>query len=672
MKNSTREIRAKMPAWIPLAIAARIREAGAVVYDFTLSRSEKKVLRTPKPIKPSVWSERHRVVTMSRLPGLWKNEITAYLTDIMDAAAFPSVRAIIVCKAPQVGGSEAVHNFVGWAIDRDPGPVLYVYPDELTAKENSRDRIAPMIDSSPRLRSYKTGARDDTAQMRISLKHMPIYLGWATSASRLANKPIKHLVFDETDKYPASTGKRESDPISLGEKRCKTYSTVCKKWKISTPTVETGYIWLAMTTEAQVIFDYWVKCPLCGRYLLMDFEHIKWPADERNPETIETNLLAWYECNHCAGSWDDAMRDIAVRWGQWRSRPTGDRVTVGLEVHAYLKNFRPAKIAFHIPSWLSFFVSLSEVGAAFLKGLTDFQKKKDFRNAHEALPWKQRVVSSQVSDVLLKVCTDLPPQTVPAAAVALTAGIDMQKYGFWFVVRAWARDYTSWLVHYGNLATWEDVETLLFDTWYPVRDSSVRMRIFRAGLDTGGTDTGRGISMTEEAYMWLRKNGRGRGCRVWGTKGASRVLAGKVHVGKPLDKTPSGKPIPGGLQVIQLDTDQVKDMVHYRIHQALDGASNAAWLHKDTGEDWVRQVIESEEKQVDEKGRETWVHTRGENHLLDCEGICQCCADPEWPGGGIHLIREPAKAPTEAAKTPPETWIHNSQRPARPDWLDRR
>ena len=36
---------------------------------------------------------------------------------------------------------------------------------------------------------------------------------------------------------------------------------------------------------------------------------------------------------------------------------------------------------------------------------------------------------TRVSDVLLKACTDLPAQTVPAAAVALTAGIDMQKYG---------------------------------------------------------------------------------------------------------------------------------------------------------------------------------------------------------------------------------------------------
>jgi hypothetical protein len=37
----------------------------------------------------------------------------------------------------------------------------------------------------------------------------------------------------------------------------------------------------------------------------------------------------------------------------------------------------------------------------------------------------------------------------------------------------------------------------------------------RAGIDTGGGDRDEGMSMTEEAYAWLRRNGVGRGCRVW-------------------------------------------------------------------------------------------------------------------------------------------------------------
>jgi phage terminase large subunit GpA-like protein len=149
-------------------------------------------------------------------------------------------------------------------------------------------------------------------------------------------------------------------------------------------------------------------------------------------------------------------------------------------------------------------------------------------------------------------------------------------------------------------------------------------------------------------------------------------LVGKVHVGKPLDKTPAGKPIPGGLQIIQLDTDKIKDMIHYRLHQAIDGGFNASWLHKDTGADWVRQVVKSEQKELDEKGRESWKRIHTDNHLLDCEGICQACADPEWPGGGIHLIREAPKKVKAEENPQVSHWIHNTQRPERPSWLENR
>ena len=205
--------------------------------------------------------------------------------------------------------TEAVLNCIGYAIDRDPGPVLCIYPDELTARENNQDRIQPMIKSSPRLRTYMTGAADDSNLLRISLMHMPIYMAWAHSAARLANKPIRYVIFDETDKYPETAGKRETDPISLGEARTITYRHNCKKWKISTPTTEAGNIWRALTEEAQVIFDFWVSCPACGVLQKMIFRQIQWAhktepgADGKchseEPEMIEAEKLAWYECPHC-------------------------------------------------------------------------------------------------------------------------------------------------------------------------------------------------------------------------------------------------------------------------------------------------------------------------------------------------------------------------------------
>ncbi|MHC1745338.1 MAG: terminase gpA endonuclease subunit [Syntrophobacteraceae bacterium] len=157
--------------------------------------------------------------------------------------------------------------------------------------------------------------------------------------------------------------------------------------------------------------------------------------------------------------------------------------------------------------------------------------------------------------------------------------------------------------------------------------------------------------MTEDTYNWLRRNGIGRGCRVWATKGSSTPLAGKIHLGKPLDKTPSGKPIPGGLQIVQLDTNKLKDAFHYRLKLALESMPRGAYLHSAVDHVYFRQIL-AEEKRVDRKGFEQWVRVRKENHLLDCEIGNLALADPEWPGGGVHLIRQRPAVSTHAPGVP--------------------
>ena len=185
-----------VPTWWPPELAAR---KGVVIRPEAWAE-ERKVLRKRRPVSVSGWAARHRVLTMGRYAGMrWRNATTPYLAGIMDAAAVPGVQVVIVCKAPQIGVSEAAHNFIAWAIDMMPGPVLYVSPDQMTGRENAHDRIIPLLRNSKRLREYLTGVDDDETKYRIKLLHMPIYIGWAGSAASLGNKPIRHLVLDELD-----------------------------------------------------------------------------------------------------------------------------------------------------------------------------------------------------------------------------------------------------------------------------------------------------------------------------------------------------------------------------------------------------------------------------------------------------------------------------------------
>jgi len=609
--------------------------------EISFTRAEKKVLRKRKPIKVSDWSEKHRVLTMSVLPGIWHNDVTPYLIGIMDALALAYVREGNICKTPQTGGSEAIHNFVGSRIDRAPGPVLYIYPDEKTGVENIKDRIIPMIQASPRLKSYLTGQEKDKSSYRIKLSHMMIYLGWARSVSSIANKPIKYAIADEIDKAGFDPGKKETGALELIDKRLTTFRPVSKFIKISTPTVESGNIWRELNAS-DVIFDYYVHCPLCGLIQLMDFKGIKWEGgSEADPKEVKNKNLAWYECEHCEGKWDEELRNQAVRKGVWMARPKEKDAVAKLSMDIYLEKFRPAVIGFHIPSWISYFVSFGEIAGAFLLGLNDPVKLQDFLNSYCALPWKDIVVKKDEAGIL-EHRNDLPAGVVPADAVALTCGVDVQKYGFWFVVRAWFPDLSNHLVQYGYFTTWADVGALIFSTRYPVegKGPEASMGIWRAGIDSGGgKSSDDDWSKTEEVYSWVRKNGRNVAFAI---KGASRPQLKKV-IPRVIDKMARGnRVIEGGLVLYFLDVDQLKNLFHWRLDRD-PGQSQAMTLNADTGQDYAQQIL-AVRKEKDRSGKMEWVQVRRDDHLLDCEEIAAACADPEWMPSLSYMIKAQGQA----------------------------
>ncbi|MFA7347248.1 MAG: terminase gpA endonuclease subunit [Desulfurivibrionaceae bacterium] len=643
--------------WLPQSL---LHLAGELCHEFRFSKPERKILHKKKHESPSVWAQKSFVLTDGPLKGgFWKPEYAPWSVGMMDASFFPSVRRIYNCKAPQSAGSTLLKICLAYAMDRRPGNAIIAMPNMNAARRRFQDGLIKMIEASPVLSQLLTGQADDKGALRIQLLSMLIYAGWAGSPTSMGDFPAMYVQKDEADKWEESASSGEANSHDLIDKRIIAFGYDYKIWDNSTCTTESGHIWPALLTETQIISNFWVVCPECGTAQVMIFSQIKWPGgSSADPITVKAEKLAYYVCHACGAQWNDRQKTIAAqraiadgRYG-WRAVPSaewlerfealkkGDHQAMGdaLDLGEHLRKYRPAFIGFHNPAWHCF-PSLSDSAAAFLDAERNgLDKLKDFCNNYAAEPWKQVVIETRESEIL-KACCALPPQTVPSQAVALVCFVDMQRHGFWFVVRAFARDFTSWNIHHGQLPDWDEVEKLLFETSYPVEGSARSMRIWRAGLDTGGgKDKDNDISRTEEAYFWLRKNGQGRGCRVWGTKGASSAIAGgRLRVGKPLDKTPSGKPLPGGLQLIFLDTAQLKDAFHYRLGQTVTGGPQAAWLHDTTGSDYARQIT-AEKKQKNSQGVEEWIKTSKDNHYLDCEVGCLALADPEWPGGGVNLL----------------------------------
>ena len=632
---------AVLPSCVHPALLAELRRLGAPQdAEQAFSAGERAVLRRRKPIPVSLWAERHRVIHTSSRPGPWRNSVAPYLAGIMDASFLPGVRTVTLMKSPQTGGTEAVHNCVGYAVDRQPGPVLYVYPDEVTARENARDRILPMLQDSPRLRELLSPDPDDASSLRIALAHTTLYMAWSGSPSRLGNKPIRFLVLDELDKYQDSG--KEAGSEALAEKRCTTWGSRARIWKISTPTTEDGPIARAFD-GAQARFGYAVRCPSCGHRHVMEEKGLRWPEGAK-PLDVYSQRLGRYECPQCGAQWTDADRDEAVRGGSWVVPETGE------DMEAFIRQARPAAVAFHVPALISPFVSLSELcqRRAEVEASNSLRLWKDWRNNYLGLPWTE-LHEERDPEELAPLCDDRPRGTVPGGGrvSCLLAGVDTQKGYFRYVVRAygWGEAEESWLVQCGSLDSFKALEQALLDAEYRDADGKA-YAVAGVMIDAMG-------NRTAEVYAWASRH-RGR---VFPWQGKQSMTS--PYAMTPLEFFPSPRGdkirIPGGLTLFRCDTTFFKSGLSAKLAVAPEDPG-AFHLHSN-GDGSLGQYMREMTAEVWDDAKQCWINPKGRpNHFWDCEVMVSALAYIK----GVRLMRK--EAPKREGSAP----VQRTQAPQRP------
>jgi phage terminase large subunit GpA-like protein len=606
---------------------------------------------------PAQWADERRILTRttSAEPGPWRTDRTPYARFPMECFSAPNIRMIVLKFSTQSAKSEIQLNMLGYILDITGGAVLHVLPTTDVLEKFSRTRIKPMINACPSLREKKHPNPDLFQTREMHFQDAIWYGATANSAADLKSTPIETVFCDEVGSFGQFAGK-DADPIKLASERQKSFMFTRKMVLVSSPTTENGLI-TRYHRDCDLRYKFFVACPHCDGMQLLTFEQIKWPnlGDTTEQSTrLKIKRAATYECAHCQKAIDDNHKPAMLRKGEWQAEentPFEDVESVG----------------FHLNSLYSPFLSWGDIAYEFLDSKDDIGRLQNFRNGWLAEEWKQSISVKKTAEIL-KCKTDLPPLTVPQEAVAITCGIDVQKYSFFYTVRAWKRDMTSWLIRYGECNRWDEINKIIFEDTYPVVDSDKTMGIWRAFIDTGGTTGSEGVSMTEETYSWLREYGRGI---AFGVKGQTWKSAERVKF-SIIDKMPgrSGQFIPGGLRLFLVNTDQLKDALHYRI--GIEKGEPGAWyLHEDVGEEYARHII-SEEKRVHRNGKIEW-HAKGENHWLDAEIYCMAAADPQT-AGGVRVLSKPVYVPQKRVR-PPKRY---QQRPqarrqtyVRPNWLDR-
>jgi len=564
----------------------------------------------PANLTVSEWADLHRRLpeTSAARGARWRTATTPYLRGIMDSVHEPTVRRIALIKSAQVGGSECLHNILGYFIQHDPCPMLMVHPSKEVAQEWSKERLEDMVRSTPALDSIvsesKTRRGGRQAESTLTLKLFPngyLALGGANTPNTFARRTVRIAMGDDVDRFPAVVGD-EGDPAELLENRTRTFYDGLTIF-VSTPTLVDGRIDTMYKRSDQR--RYFVACPSCGRQdwiTWKDPKHFRVVFDEKAASSARIECPD-AEHGGCGAHLTEPMRRAMVAGGVWR--PTVPAKEAGL-------------IGFHLPAMVSTLgaVTLPDLVERWLAGRErGTESLRVFINTYLAEGWENR--GSRMNPQSLVTRREEyggENVEVPASAVALTAGVDVQEDRFELQVVAWGQAMERWVVDVrsipGNPKHAETRAALLEALGRKYTHAcGAQLPIHATCIDSGYA--------TDEVYDFVLAY---QSRRIFATKGIAG-RSGEPIVGKPSEKRSgrSARPV----RLYPINVDDAKSDVMAALALAAPGPGYIHFpLHLDTvDEEYFAQLCaEHPETRYSRAGVAThvvWVQDRDRNEALD-------------------------------------------------------
>ncbi len=535
-------------------------------------------LRPPPPLTLDAWADRFRFLTgeSSSEPGRWSTARVEVARGPMRAVTAPGVRELTVVGGTQTLKTELVLNVCGYFISLDPAPMMVIQPSEGMAQEFSKQRLAPMIRSTPALREVfakkgadaaeegveKSNAKSRDTSNTLLSKAFPgghLAIASASSPSQLASRPIRIVLSDEVDRYDASAG-AEGDPVGLAEKRTGNFPSNSLKIRVSSPTDKPSPgkpgSRIAASYDASDQRRPFVPCPHCQHFQVLRMGDkdsaagIKWPSGRPDE--------AAYYCAGCGSAWSERDRLEALALVEWRqckpfsccgadqnSEDTG-RWTWDADQHAGLATClhcaaKPVPVR-HAGFWVSRlyspFQSVAGVACEFMEVRKSPQRLKTFLNTVLAELWEEPSESVAHADLLAR--REVYPAEVPDGVVALFAGVDTQDNRLECTVLGVGRDEEFYLVDHsvffgdtGEPEVWTALDEHLQKLW--TRRDGVAFVVQAAAVDSGG-------HRTQHVYEFCRTR---VGRRVWAVRGRADTGGRRSPVwpGKPTLKNKGRVPL---------------------------------------------------------------------------------------------------------------------------------
>ena len=501
-------------------------------------------------------------------PGKWDTSRAPYQRGIMDAITDPTVREIWVMKSAQVGWTEIVNNVIGYHVDLDPAPMLVVQPSIELAEAWSKDRLAPMIRDTPCLQGKIADAKSRDSGNTIlhkSFRGGRLTIAGANAPRGLASRPIRIVLFDEIDGYPASAG-TEGDPIALGKKRLTTFWNR-KMLAGSTPTIkgssriEHGF----MQSDQRY---YFVPCPHCGEKQRLVWSQVRWP--EGRPEE------ACYVCQHCGTEIDDAGKAWFLGYDVIGHEADGTEIRRDRGEWRGTKPF-DGRAGFHISELYSPWSTWAQMATSFVLEKKLPETLQTWINTSLGETWEDSGETLEPKGLLSR-AESYNADSVPSGVRLITLGVDVQDDRLEATFFGWGDDEEAWRLGHrvlrgdpGQAALWLELEQLVLAQF--ATEDGRTLLVEATCVDSGG-------HFTQQVYSFAMKHKRRRVFAIKGAGGQGR-LAWPKKAGKAKGKN---------VAVWLIGVDTIKALIYGRLKRIPQPGPGYIHFDADTDQEWLEQL----------------------------------------------------------------------------------
>ncbi len=589
-------------------------------------------MQAPPPRTAVEWAEANRVLPPgSPEPGKFRYSRTPYMRPLARAFANPSYSRVTCVTGTQMGKSATFFNVIGWRVDDDPAPVIYIGPTQSNIDKVVEPKIKEMIQECESLERKLKKEKGETSKHRKNIGGVSLRLAWAGSATELASDSAALTLVDEIDR-PDDNATGEGSLEEIAEARGDAYAD-SKVGYTSTPTEgkteayrhpKTGYEHWAVVDPKKIHSPVWRlwqngtrhewfwPCPHCDEYFAPKSHLLWWPGkgedSDVSPSTAAKKALL--TCSHCGEGIENKHRmtmnakGVAVAPGEYVNPKTG-------EIEGIADTADNNAFSYLISGMCSFSAKKS----------FSFLAKKMIEAEQSGDPGKLMAVHNTGFGEIYSVAGDVPEWEevhnlrssnyaigeLPPGIQWLICSVDVQKNRLYYVVRGWLPGMSSRLIEYGEIwgdtdkpEVWQELDELFDREWGGLY------------LNLMGVDCG---YRTDEVLAFVRRH-----------KGKARALMGFKRLTKPfrmslVEVNKRGKVRKHGDKRWDFDTHIAKSWVHGRVRWPVGKVGD--WLlPSDVTEEYCRHIVAEE---YNESTGE-WNKIAERNDYLDCEGMNYMCA----------------------------------------------